>query len=218
MTTYRLAALLVVTTAAGLVSGCGPKQVRTPEPDPKTATLVMLLPDPDSGATGRATVSSKASGKPATVELAAAREATIVGINQPPTRVTTLSEAEVKSQYASLLSALPPAPQHFILYFRFESDELTAESRALVPDILKAVKDRPVPEVVVTGHTDTMGSPGNNFELGMKRATMVRTLLGEAGLDLASIEVTSHGEAVLLVKTADETYEPRNRRVEITIR
>jgi outer membrane protein OmpA-like peptidoglycan-associated protein len=52
----------------------------------------------------------------------------------------------------------------------------------------------------------------------MKRATMVRALLGEAGLDPASIEVTSHGEAVLLVRTPDETYEPRNRRVEITIR
>jgi peptidoglycan-associated lipoprotein len=32
------------------------------------------------------------------------------------------------------------------------------------------------------------------------------------------VAVTSHGEAVLLVRTPDETYEPRNRRVEITIR
>ena len=47
---------------------------------------------------------------------------------------------------------------------------------------------------------------------------MVRALLAEAGLDPASIEVTSHGEAALLVPTADDTYEPRNRRVEITIR
>ena len=80
------------------------------------------------------------------------------------------------------------------------------------------MKDRPVPEVVVIGHTDTTGTPASNFELGLKRATMVRALLVEAGLDAASIEVTSHGEAVLLVKTPDETYEPRNRRVEITIR
>ena len=47
---------------------------------------------------------------------------------------------------------------------------------------------------------------------------MVRTLLIDAGLDQAAIEVTSHGEAALLVTTPDETYEPRNRRVEITIR
>jgi outer membrane protein OmpA-like peptidoglycan-associated protein len=218
MKNHSLAALFVMTTAAGFVSACGPQQVRTPEPDPATATLVVLLPDPENAVVGRASVSGNASAKPASVELAGARDATIVGINQPPTKVRTLSEAEVKSQFGSLLSTLPPPPQHFILYFRFESDELTAESRALVPDILKAVSQRPVPEVVVTGHTDTTGTPGSNFELGMKRATMVRALLGEAGLDPASIDVTSHGEAVLLVKTSDETYEPRNRRVEITIR
>jgi outer membrane protein OmpA-like peptidoglycan-associated protein len=75
-----------------------------------------------------------------------------------------------------------------------------------------------VPEVVVVGHTDTTGTPAGNFDLGMKRGITVRALLVQAGLDPSAVEVTSHGEAVLLVKTADETYEPRNRRVEITIR
>ena len=221
MTNRRLAALLAA-TAAAIVTACGPQQVRTPEPepppDPKTATLVMLLPDPDGGTTGRASVTSKGTSKPASVELANARESTLVGLKGSPTKVTIVSDEEVQKQFGSLLSALPPAPQHFILYFRFESDELTEESRALVPDILRAVKERPVPEVVATGHTDTTGTPASNFELGMKRATMVRALLADAGLDPASVEVTSHGEAALLVRTPDETYEPRNRRVEITIR
>jgi peptidoglycan-associated lipoprotein len=47
---------------------------------------------------------------------------------------------------------------------------------------------------------------------------MVRTLLVDAGLDPSAIEVTSHGEAELLVRTPDNTYEARNRRVEITIK
>lgn len=224
MNKARLVAFLMATAAAGTLSACAPRQVRTPEPppDPTTATLVLLLPDAEGGTTGRAAVSgktpSKATNKPASVELASARESTLVGLNGSATKVAVLSDEEVKQQYGSLLSSLPPAPQHFILYFRFESDELTAESRALVPDILRAVKDRPVPEVVATGHTDTTGTPASNYELGMKRATMVRALLAEAGLDPASIEVTSHGEAALLVRTPDDTYEPRNRRVEITIR
>ena len=223
MINQRLAALLVA-TAAGISSACATHQARTPEPppDPKTATLVLLLPDADTGTTGRATVASKAtskaSNKPASVELANARESTLVGINGSATKVTVISDAEVQQQFGSLLSSLPPAPQYFVVYFRFESDELTAESRALVPDILRAVKDRPVPEVVVTGHTDTTGTPASNRELGMKRATMVRALLADAGLDPTSVEVASHGEAALLVQTPDDTYEPRNRRVEITIR
>jgi peptidoglycan-associated lipoprotein len=220
MSRARLVGLLVTAVAGGLLSACAPKQVKTPEPaaDPKTATLVVLLPD-DGGGSGRATVSSKSgSGTPGSVDLANAREATVVGIKRPPTLVTVMSEGDVTRQFGSLLSTLPPAAQHFTLYFRFESDELTAESRALIPDILGSVKQRPAPEVVVTGHTDTTGSPASNFELGLKRGTMVRTLLVDAGLDPSAIEVTSHGEAELLVRTPDNTYEARNRRVEITIK
>ena len=91
----RLAASLIAIAAAGLASACGPQQVRTPEPNPKTATLVMLLPDPDNAAVGRVSVSGNAAATPASVELAGAREATIVGLNQPPTQVKTLSEAVV---------------------------------------------------------------------------------------------------------------------------
>jgi outer membrane protein OmpA-like peptidoglycan-associated protein len=214
MNDRRRIALLTATLAAGLLSACGPQQVRTPEPDPRTATLVVLLPDPDGGATGRATVSNKL----AATELIQARESTLVALNLPPSKVKLMSEEEVQREFGSLLASLPPPAQHFTLFFRFESDELTAESRALVPEILRAVKGRPVPEVIVTGHTDTTGTSASNFELGLKRGGVVRTLLVDAGLDLASIEVTSHGEAVLLVPTADDTYEPRNRRVEITIR
>jgi outer membrane protein OmpA-like peptidoglycan-associated protein len=221
MNNARLVALLTATATAATLSACALQQVRTPEPpppDPKTATLVALLPDAESGTTGRVAVSNKAStGKPP-VELARARESTLVGLNGSTTRVTVLSDDDVQKQFGSLLSALPPAPKHFVLFFRFESDELTDESRALVPDILRAVKEWPAPEVVATGHTDTTGTSSSNFELGMKRATMVRALLADAGLDPASVEVTSHGEAALLVRTPDDTYEPRNRRVEITIK
>jgi outer membrane protein OmpA-like peptidoglycan-associated protein len=228
MNGVRRVGFLGTLVAAGLLSACAPKQVKTPEPapDPKTATLVVLLPDDDGGTgpstelrAGRAIVSSNKGAKTGgSVELAKPREATIVGINRPPTRVTVMSEDEIKREFGSLLSTLPPAAQHFTLYFRFETDELTAESRALLPEILRAVKERPLPEIVITGHTDTTGSSISNFELGLKRATMVRGLLADVGLDPSSIEVTSHGEAALLVATPDNTYEPRNRRVEITIR
>ena len=39
-----------------------------------------------------------------------------------------------------------------------------------------------------------------------------------AGLDASTMDVTSLGEADLLIKTPDETPEPRNRRVEIAVR
>jgi outer membrane protein OmpA-like peptidoglycan-associated protein len=212
MSDARRAAVVSAIVAAGVLSACGPQRVRTPERPGQT--LVVLLPDPDSNNVGSATVSN-ASG---TVSLATARESTLVSASAPPSPAAVLSESEVSRIFDDALSALPPPPRQFTLYFRFESNELTDESRAMVPEILKAITGRAVPDLAIVGHTDTTGTPAANFALGRARALMVRDLLVNAGLDATVIDVASHGEAELQVPTADETLEPRNRRVEISVR
>jgi outer membrane protein OmpA-like peptidoglycan-associated protein len=141
-----------------------------------------------------------------------------VSSDRRPAAVTVMSESDVNRLFGEALAALPPPARHFTLYFRFESDELTDDSRALLPEVLETVKHHVVPDVAVVGHTDTMGAKRANVALGLKRATMVRDLLIRAGLDRTLIEATSHGETDLLVRTANDTAEPRNRRVEISVR
>jgi outer membrane protein OmpA-like peptidoglycan-associated protein len=211
MTTARPAAALLATLAAMATIACGPKHIAAPT-RPGEA-LIVLLPDSDSGSTGRASVRNQSG----SAELAAERDAALARANRSP-RVGTLSEPDVTQIFGDALSALPPVPRHFTLYFLFESDELTDESRALLPEIQSTVKERSVPDIVVVGHTDTMGTPQANYELALKRATTVRDLLVAAGFDGSTIDVTSHGEADLMIRTSDETPEPRNRRVEITVR
>jgi outer membrane protein OmpA-like peptidoglycan-associated protein len=211
MTRARPVAALLATLAAMLTIACGPKHVSAPT-RPGEA-LIVLLPDSDTGSTGRASVRNRSG----SAELAVERDAALATANRRP-RVGTLSESDVTRFFGDALSALPPGPRHFTLYFLFESDELTDESRALLPEIQKTVKERSIPDVVVVGHTDTMGTPQANYELGLKRATTVRDLLVAAGFDGSTIDVTSHGEADLMIQTPDETPEPRNRRVEITVR
>jgi outer membrane protein OmpA-like peptidoglycan-associated protein len=204
------AASLLVAAAAG--AACGPKQVR---PAPSGGTMqVVLLPDEESGTTGRAYASNAAGA----VELETARASTSAATGQAPGAVKILSESEVQDVFGAALSALPPAPVHFTLFYKFDSDELTDESSALLPRILEAVQQRPTPDVIIIGHTDTTGTPASNSALGMKRAAAIRGRLIDAGLDAASVEATSHGEADLLVQTPDNVAEPRNRRVEITVR
>jgi outer membrane protein OmpA-like peptidoglycan-associated protein len=198
----------LVVLGAALAAACGPK--RLGEPNPPGRAVIVLLPD-EEGTTGRATVSNSAG----SVELTSPRSATDVASNRPPGAVTTMSEDDIKRLFGDALSALPPAPRSFTLYFRFESDELTDDSKALMPEILRTVRERSAPEVVVVGHTDTMGTPTANFALGLRRAEAVRSLLVSAGLEGSTVEATSLGEAYLLVRTPDETPEPRNRRVEI---
>ena len=178
----------------------------------KGRAAVVLLRDPE-GTVGRADVANKKG----SADLDAPREGTRVRANQRPV-VILFNEADVQAMFGDALSALPPAPRRFTLNFRFQSDELTPEARALVPDILALVRRRPYADVMITGHTDTMGAPRANFDLGMKRAITVRNLLVTAGLESWQIQVTSLGETDLLVRTPDETAEPRNRRVDIVVR
>ena len=173
----------------------------------------MLLPDSDTRTTGVANVANPAG----SLDLTGDRDAAVVAPNRAPV-LTKLSEADVQRIFGDALSALPPAPRNFMLYFRFESDALTEQSQALIPQVLAAVKEHAFQDVLVIGHTDTMGNQKTNYALGLKRATMVRNLLVKSGLNSANIEVTSVGELDPLVKTPDDTAEPRNRRVDVTVR
>ena len=200
-----------IAIAVSIATACGPKRVSSPVRPGQD--LIVLLPDSDTKSIGGAGVSNPLG----SVDLAAERDAALVTSGRAPV-LTKLSPADVQRIFGDALSALPPAPRRFTLFFRFESDELTDPSQALIPRILAVVKEHAVQDVVVIGHTDTMGTQQANYGLGLKRAMMIRNLLVAAGLDGSTIEATSVGELDLLVTTPDETPEPRNRRVDIFVR
>jgi outer membrane protein OmpA-like peptidoglycan-associated protein len=207
----REAGLGLTVVAVFLATACGPKRIELPVRPGQS--LTVLLPDADTGSAGDAEVSNKFGG----VELEEERDAALATSNSKPV-LGKLTEEEVQRIFGEALSALPPPPRNFTLFFRFESDALTDQSQALIPEILKVVRAHAVQDVVVIGHTDTMGTQPANYQLGLKRAMMIRNLLVEAGLDGSTIDATSVGELDQLVKTPDETPEPRNRRVEIAVR
>jgi peptidoglycan-associated lipoprotein len=202
--------LPVAIVCAALVVACGPQRA----PDvPGGVELIVLAADPGGGAAGTAAVSNQWGA----VELGTPGAAANVFSGKAPVP-STLSDADLTRIFGETFATLPLAPQSSVLYFRFESDQLTPESAALLPSVLAATVSRPAPEVLIVGHTDTTGEPKSNLALGLNRATAVRGLLVSAGLDPALVDVASHGESELLVPTPDETGEPRNRRVEITVR
>ena len=200
-----------IAIAVSIATACGPKHISSPVRPGQD--VIVLLQDSDTKSTGAAGVSNPLG----SVDLAAERDAALVSSGRAPV-LTKLSPADVQRMFGDALSALPPAPRRFTLFFRFESDELTDQSQALIPQILGVVKEHAVQDVVVVGHTDTMGTQQANYALGLKRAMMIRNLLIAAGLDGSTIEATSVGELDPLVNTPDETPEPRNRRVDISVR
>jgi outer membrane protein OmpA-like peptidoglycan-associated protein len=203
---------LWLSLAAVLLAGaCGPKHIELPVRPGQS--LTVLLPDADTNTTGAARVSNRQGA----VDLDEPREAALTATGRAPIP-GTLTPEQVTAIFGDALSALPPPPRRFTVYFEFETDVLTAESQALIPEILLVVRTHAVQDVTVIGHTDTMGTQPANYALGLKRAMTVRNLLVDAGLDGSTIEVNSVGELDPLVKTPDETREARNRRVDITVR
>ena len=65
----------------------------------------------------------------------------------------------------------------------------------------------------VAGHTDTVGPAGYNLGLSRQRAQAIARWFRQRGL-AAPVAYEGFGESALLVKTADEVDEPRNRRVD----
>lgn len=126
--------------------------------------------------------------------------------------------SSVRSRFGLALDAQPPPPVSFAVFFVFDTDELTAQSRAQFDRIKAELAARPAPEIVVTGHTDRVGSLPYNDALSLKRAHTVRSALIGAGIDAVRIEVAGRGEREPAVATADEVEDERNRRVEITVR
>lgn len=199
--------------AAVMLGACAPAP--PPQaPAPPDGDLIVLMPNPEDGAVGRVGISNQAG----SVELGAARESTRVRPGEAPAPGAILDQADVARVFGPALAVVPEAPRHFNLYFDLGSDTLTAESRTLAEEIASVVGSRTAPDVTVIGHTDTTDQAAANIALGLRRANLIRDLLVKAGLDPSLIEVASHGESDLLVPTPDNTAEPKNRRVEVSVR
>ena len=185
-----------------------------PKPTPTTShDVIVLLPD-DQGKTGAIVVSS------AGVErrLDRPRQTVTVEAGSPPGLPTVMPGKEVAAIAGPALAALPKPPARFILYFEHDSVDLTPESQAFLKKVIETIRDRAPVDISVVGHTDTVGKKEYNYALSLKRAGAVASILRGKGVDPSVLDITSHGKDNPLVPTGDQVHEPRNRRVEITVR
>ena len=176
-------------------------------------TMVVLVPDPD-GRTGRITVANQAG----SVMIDSPNQATtIAGSEKLPTHPVSVEKETIDALFSEALSIQPKRPVHFLLYFERDT-VLTAESLKLLADIIVAIQEQTSTDISVVGHTDTLGSRDFNLTLSRNRAISVKDQLVKNGVKESYIKTTSHGKENPLIKTEDNVYEPRNRRVEVIVR
>jgi len=125
---------------------------------------------------------------------------------------------QVRAQYGPALAAQPLPPAQFTLFFVEGKDEFTDESKRIVDSVFAEIAKRPVADVIVIGHTDTVGNDAANDALSRQRAEVVRAAFAARGLASDKVVTIGRGKRELAVSTGDGVAEPRNRRVEILVR
>lgn len=178
--------------------------------------LVVLLPAAD-GHVGRLEVQD-ATGSTAVLDrpLAAARfddDDKLAG--------GAVTRETVDKVFGSALGAQPMRPFAITLNFKVASDELTAESRERIKALFADVARRRAYEIEIVGHTDGVGGPQVNDPLSLQRAQAIRAQLvqlGLPGLVPTAMSVIGRGDREPLVPAGPDTPEPRNRRVQVTVR
>ena len=179
-------------------------------------TQIVLLPEAD-GRVGKLEVSDPEGKQTQKIDQAwqSVKTSPLTGAPGTP---KVLEEEKVKSMFKQALAAQPPKPVTYILNFSSGRAAPTEESLKQIPNILETIKSRASKNIVVVGHTDAIGLDWYNEKLSLKRASGVADILVEKGVGRESIEVTSFGKKYPLVKKPEGVAEPRNRRVEITVR
>ena len=111
----------------------------------------------------------------------------------------------------------PPPPQRFVLFFGFDTAELSSEARLIVQEAALAVRQQRSVRIVVVGHTDTVGSRAYNQRLSERRALAVKNEMVAGGIDEEQITAIGRNFGDPIVRTGPGVREPQNRRAEIDL-
>jgi peptidoglycan-associated lipoprotein len=188
--------ILIVGIVSLMIAGCA-------------SSYVVLLENPD-GTTGEVIIKGQ---KGEQVLSKAHQGAPLDGSASP----APVSKDKLSKDFGDAMAAQPRLPVSYLLYFK-KDVTLTKESKVLIPKIVAEAADRQAVDISVIGHTDTVATAELNERLSRQRAQKIIKLLQDKGIHMHAITLESHSERNLLIPTPDNTYEPRNRRVEVLIR
>lgn len=104
-----------------------------------------------------------------------------------------------------------------IVYFDFDSSDLTESARSALESKVPAMNANPDVRIRIAGHADERGSDEYNMALGQRRAAAAKRFLTDRGIDGGRIEIVSFGEERPAVTGNDESAWQQNRRAEFEI-
>lgn len=101
------------------------------------------------------------------------------------------------------------------ILFDFDNSELQPAAQSTLDNLARSIISRDVPEIVIEGHTDSLGSEAYNHQLSERRAEAVKGALVKNGVLPARVQTRGLGETRPEATNETEAGRLQNRRVEV---
>ena len=131
----------------------------------------------------------------------------------------TSSDSISKKSQKNIKTTLTEITQIYEIkvFFEFDKFTLSAEQIIELEFFVKTAIQNSSMEILIEGHTDTMGPQTYNNNLSKKRAGFIKKYLMNRNLS-NNIKTRAYGESKPLIATNDEVKEKKNRRAELYLK
>ncbi|MGF1885413.1 OmpA family protein [Photobacterium profundum] len=102
------------------------------------------------------------------------------------------------------------------VYFAFDSQHLTPESQTVLKTIAQKLKNSPQ-TVTLNGHTDSVGTQGYNYTLGLQRAKSSMQYLIDNEVKDTNLKSKTYGETQPIESNTTSQGRAMNRRVDVVM-
>ncbi len=186
----------------------------------KTSTVTADAQDPDGD-----TLTYRWSAPAGTFQNRADRQTIWTAPQQEGAVPVTVTVDDGKGGTASdavTIQVLRPTPVVELsfedVYFDFDRSTLRPEALRLLDDAVTRLQANPGKNVIIEGHTCSIGTAEYNLALGERRATSVRQYLESRGVPASRMETRSYGEERPKYDNAREETRRLNRRAALVVK
>jgi OOP family OmpA-OmpF porin len=102
------------------------------------------------------------------------------------------------------------------LRFDFDKAEIKPEYYSILDEVVSVMKMNPLMDILIEGHTDSVGSDKYNQSLSERRSQSVKKYLVSKGVESKRMTAMGFGESRPIASNESEKGRSKNRRVELT--
>lgn len=103
------------------------------------------------------------------------------------------------------------------LLYDFNSDAVKSTAQGNLRELAQNLTKYPDTDLLVVGHTDSVGTDDYNRQLSLRRAQAAAAYLEAQGVPASRVRTEGKGEAEPVAANATESGRAQNRRVEVAI-